>query len=369
MTAALPLNEAARLDALGRLHILDTPPEEPFDDLTRLAALVCGTPMALISLVDANRQWFKSRIGIDSAETPRSVSFCAHAILQEELFIVPDAFEDARFDTNPMVTDDPNIRFYAGMPISGPEGHAVGTLCVLDNKPRQLPEEKQLALRVLARSIAAHFQIRQQLEQLRLSEFHRTEVEQNLRVSEASLRAANARLQQMASTDVLTGLKNRRAFDERLQQEWKLSSRLHRDLSLLMIDIDHFKRFNDTFGHTFGDRILQHVASHLRSSVRESDTTARYGGEEFAILLPATDIEQATHLADNLRKSVAETNFLGQTVTVSIGVAADLSVAGDAEGCSLVGQADAALYAAKRAGRNRVERATWIEATHFFQAG
>ena len=140
-------DESARLAALRRYRILDTEPERAFDDLTLLASHICGTPIALITLIDADRQWFKSRIGISIAETSRSVSFCTHAIQQRDLFVVPDARDDATFRDNPFVTGEDGIRFYAGAPLVTPEGHALGTLCVLDKVPRTLTAEQVEALR------------------------------------------------------------------------------------------------------------------------------------------------------------------------------------------------------------------------------
>ncbi len=149
MTSTLPPNEEQRLDALRGLNILDTPPEERFDRITRLAQRLFEVPITLISLVDAHRQWFKSSQGLSASETPREISFCTHAIKQSDPMVVPDAALDPRFADNPLVTGDPNIRFYAGYPLSAPDGSRVGTLCLIDQKPRQLTEEELAILRDL----------------------------------------------------------------------------------------------------------------------------------------------------------------------------------------------------------------------------
>jgi signal transduction histidine kinase len=163
----LPPNEAARLDALRAYDVLDTPPEAAFDDLTRLASQICGTPVAMVSLVDGNRQWFKSKIGTEVSETPRDIAFCAHAILQPELFIVTDAEADERFADNPLVTSAPHVRFYAGAPLITPEGLALGTLCAVDQVPHELSREQQEALRALARQAMDQLRLRRNLKQLR----------------------------------------------------------------------------------------------------------------------------------------------------------------------------------------------------------
>jgi PAS domain S-box-containing protein len=179
MKARLPKDESSRLDALRRYAILDTLPEQEFDDLTRLAALICGTPVALVSFVDAKRQWFKSKIGIEASETSREISLCAHAILKAEVLVIPDALADERFRSNPLVTGDPKIRFYAGAPLITQDGHALGTICVADRTPRDLSQPQREALAALARLAVAELELRRSVSDLSqaIRERHRTEKE------------------------------------------------------------------------------------------------------------------------------------------------------------------------------------------------
>jgi signal transduction histidine kinase len=160
MKAQLPDNEIDRLTALYGLNVLDSPPEADFDDIVALAAKVCGVPMSLVSLIDADRQWFKARIGTDLTETPRDMSFCTHTILGKDLLVVPDAKEDSRFRDNPAVEVNGGIRFYAGAPLITTEGYALGALCVIDSVPRRLEVEQLQALRALARQVTSQLEMR-----------------------------------------------------------------------------------------------------------------------------------------------------------------------------------------------------------------
>jgi GAF domain-containing protein len=166
MPAPIQKNEVQRIKVLWQYEVLDTVPEEVFDELTSLAAHICGAPIALITLVDENRQWFKSTVGVALKETGRDISFCAHAILQNDLLIVPDTTRDDRFKDNPFVTAGPKVRFYAGAPLVTPDGYALGTLCIIDVVPRELTEDQQKALRILSRHVMTQLELRRQAKEL-----------------------------------------------------------------------------------------------------------------------------------------------------------------------------------------------------------
>jgi diguanylate cyclase (GGDEF)-like protein/PAS domain S-box-containing protein len=597
IAAPMPENEDLRMQALRRLGVLDTPSEPIFDDLVRLASIICGTPIALVSLIDTHRQWFKARMGVDADETPRELSFCGHAILGNDVFEISDATQDERFFDNPFVTEEPKVRFYAGVPLSTLDGHNLGTLCVLDLKTRRLTSEQLDGLRMLARQTMAQLERHQQLmaiqdQESRFQAFmnsssmvafmkddvgrmvyvnqplakkfnipasewisktdeemfpeeyalswrendlrvlqtglseelletspnpdggastwmmhkfrledaqgkrylggigvdvsEKMEIERALRSSESKFRTvvnrlndgvffvepdtlrivetniafqhmigyladelltmnkqdlflsesrtdnsalvtsnlktamtmirndgscflggnkfrkkngdsihvearatliedsgrelfcfvvrdttaqlayedqlfqyqvnledANRQLKSLATTDGLTGVRNRAAFNDRFMEEFDRATRFQRPLSLIMLDVDHFKLYNDAFGHPAGDDVLKDVAGLLQDTARSSDVVARYGGEEFALILPDTDYNGAMVMAERCRREVANGPWSKRVITASIGVS---TLCGEtANIADMIANADAALYRSKSAGRNRVQ--------------
>ncbi len=348
----VPESETQRLAALRSYEILDTLPEQAYDDITVLAAQVCGTPIALVSLVDDKRQWFKSRLGLDVPELPRYVAFCAHAIVKpDELLIVSDALADSRFADNVLVTEQPLIRFYAGAPLVTAEGHALGTLCVIDRVPRTLLGSQLDALKALSRQVVAQLELRRDNAWLPRRNAVLKESREDFQHYEARLREVNAELHRQSFIDGLTGVYNRRALDLHLMKAVADAVKERDDISLIMLDVDHFKRFNDDFGHVAGDEVLRRVAQSLQASARKHDIVARYGGEEFAVILPQTDSQNARAMAERLRAAVGETRWTNRAVTVSAGIATGGErISAEA----LIAAADGALYHAKQSGRDRV---------------
>ncbi len=194
MTVPIPANEAARLAALHSFQILDTLPESSYDDITLLASQICGTPIAAMTLIYSERQWFKSKVGTDLTGSSRELAFCAHTILGDDLMVVPNTLDDERFVNNPLVLGDPKIRFYAGAPLITPTGEALGTVCVIDPVQRTLSDTQTNSLRALSRQVMAQLELRR-LVDLQM------QTQRKLEESQARLESANARLQTESITD------------------------------------------------------------------------------------------------------------------------------------------------------------------------
>lgn len=320
------ITEERRLEALRRYDILDTPEESRFDNITLLAQQIMATPMAAISLIEKDRLWMKSRIGIEAQELPREVTFCAHVVDTKAPVVVPDALTDVRFKSNPLVVEHPNVRFYAGMPLVTRDNATLGAVFVLDTAPRQDINPQQLqALYALSR----------------------------ITVDAIELRS-------LAMYDSLTDILSQGAFRQAAQREFeRASAAAGRSQSVIVTDIDHFKRINDTWGHAAGDHVLRHFADLLRTASRQTDIVGRVGGEEFAVILPDCDAEGAAIVAEDVRAALAGSPIMirGEkvTVTASFGVAQMLPGDRSLEGA--MARADAALYRSKNAGRNRVTAA------------
>lgn len=330
------LPEPRRLASLRRLHLLDSPEEDRFDRITRLARRIFAVPVALFTLVDRRRQWFKSALGLDLPETPRRDSFSARVIQGEGTLIVTDTLRDPRFAHNPLVRDNPRFRFYAGHPVRAPGGAKIGTLCLFDYRPRRFTAADCQALRDLAALLE------DQLRSVSLTSRH------------VDLLNEHESLRRRARVDSLTRVWNRPAILEILRHELARARRSRRPVGVLMADLDLFKSVNDRFGHLAGDVVLRETVRRMRASLRAYDALGRYGGEEFLIVLPGAWLRLAIEMAERVRRSVASspigTDGARVDVTVSVGAASAV----DARAAEIVAAADQALYRAKSDGRDRV---------------
>ncbi|MCO7250432.1 sensor domain-containing diguanylate cyclase [Pseudoalteromonas sp. Ps84H-4] len=311
---AVPLNEQARLDELRSLEILDTQSEPVFDRITRLAQQFFSVPICIISLVDEQRQWFKSCVGLNVTETARDISFCGHAILQDEPFVINDALKDKRFADNPLVVGEPHIRFYAGCPIILKSGNCIGTLCIIDYKPRTLSNKNLQALKDFAAIIEREFAILQ-----------------------------------LATMDELTLLPNRRGFTSTAEHYLDLCIRQQLNAKLVFIDLDNFKYINDNFGHSAGDRVLKEFASLLKEYCRKADLYARLSGDEFVILFTDLNTSECETIMQRLLQSFCNlpSSFTGQSIlSFSYGIA-DFSGQQPCSLAKLLAVADSRMYNAK----------------------
>lgn len=350
----IPHNEAERLRAVQRCEILDTPPDGAIDRITALAARVFQVPIAIVSIVDSDRIWFKSRYGLDLPQVPRDPGLCASAIFESTPWIVTDAALDPRTRVHPLVTGEFGLRFYAAAPLTTMDGYNVGTLSIIDKHPRKIGDTKIAVLQDLASMIMNEIELRVSLK-------HAWELDESLL---QQLLTAKQQAEHTAKHDALTGLGNRRKFDEAFSVEINRVQRNGGKVCIMMTDIDHFKNINDRYGHGVGDEVLVQFGELLCLLVRPTDIVARIGGEEFVVLMPHTELWKAVVTAERLRASLADRRVgtLKEPVTVSIGVA-ELEEEEDRE--SVLRRADQALYHAKRTGRNKVAAADPLGTTSF----
>ena len=331
--AALPENETERLAVLRSYEVLDTAYEAAFDNIVELTAQLTGCPISLVSLTDADRQWFKAKCGTEAPEMPREHSFCAHAILDpNNTMVVPDTRNDLRFADNPFVVNAPDIRFYAGAPLVNPEGATLGTLCVLDLVPRTMGRDQQHIMVRLAETV----------------------------VTTLELRRAVARVHRLALTDMLTGLPNRTALIDALDRAIARSLRHGDKFGLLYLDLDGFKQVNDAHGHGVGDAVLCEVAGILNATLRREDMAARLGGDEFAMLLVGSglDIEKAA----SRTRSKVEAAMMTRKWAVTASVGATTFDVAPKNVDEALAATDALMYSAKAAGKNRVRHQHYLPA-------
>jgi diguanylate cyclase (GGDEF)-like protein len=277
----IPVEEARRLTALHATRLLGSPPEEAFDRITRMAARLLNAPTALVSLVDKDVQWFKSRCGFEATETPREISFCGHAILEHAPLVVGDATADPRFHDNPLVTGEPYVRFYVGVPLYSVDRMAIGTLCVLDTVPRQPGAEELDLLRDLARMVEQLIHHRQLAAAAQALYSHVL-----LDAANPELSAAAGQVEFLLNHDVLTGLSNRQALVRTIGAGLEAWRKQGTQTLVASINIDKFKRLNEALGHHAGDQALVSITWSLQSVLRPEDLLARVGNDEFVVLMP-----------------------------------------------------------------------------------
>ena len=319
------VSETPRLTALRQYQILDTLPEPAFEHIVEIAAEHYKTPMALISMEDDARQWFKARRGIEDTQVPSQESFCSLTAQDSGVMIVEDARTHALFQKYPSVTGSPNIRFYAGAPLISKAGHKLGTLCVMDTVPRAFTPADAVTLKKLAALV----------------------------VDELELRLALTTLQHLALHDGLTGLPNRTNFKERLRQAMTRANSFGTKLILGLLDLNRFKAVNDTLGHASGDELLQQVGQRLRNTVYETDTVARMGGDEFALIFESVESSgHAEHIASRVVQAFAQPfQLAGREVEIRCSLGLSIYPDHALHGETLLAQADIAMYSAKRSGR------------------
>ncbi len=317
----VPADEDQRLRDLERYGILESDSDEHFDRILDLTAAIFKTPIVAISLVEADRQWFLAKRGIEVRETPREMAFCSHAIVHDDVMVVPDARADERFRSNPLVFADPHIRFYAGAPLQTTEGHNLGTLCVIDREPRDIgPEQRGLLHR---------------LAQLAMRELE---------------------LRRLAHLCPVTGLPTRYTFMTIGERELTRARRDQHPLSLLLFDIDNLRLINNRWGHAAGDQVLTDVVQLARTFLQDEDFAARLGDGEFALLLVGIERDQAMALADGLRTAVAHLSGVHTHSDFHLHISGGLTVLSPSDRLftDLIQRSELALELAKGNGRNQI---------------
>ena len=315
----VPENEDQRVRALRSYEILDSEPELEFDALARVVSHTFNTPIAVVAMMDSDRLWFKSRIGLEIAQLVRKIAFCAHAITApDQPLIVNDLSSDIRFSENPLVSHAPHLRFYAGAPLRDSNGLALGTIAVIDAQPRAFSAAQTGALRDFA-SLA-------------------------ILAMEARKRAIE--LKRMAMTDYLTGIANRARFDITNHVEMSNYADTGIPYSVIVIDLNDFKSVNDNFGHQAGDEVLREVATRLSKQLRSVDLIARLGGDEFGVVAPDCDYRMACALATRLASAMHTPIPLKNGQGVKVGISYGISCASDKNTSAelLLHHADAELY-------------------------
>lgn len=337
--APTPPDEAARNASLKSLHILETAIEERFERVTRLASRLLDVPISAITFLDGQRQWFKSIQGLNISETARDISFCGHAVMGSETFQVQDATEDERFRDNPLVTGDPGIRFYAGHPVKAPDGRTIGTLCVIDRKPRSLTPHQIEDLKDLAAMVEI---------EIKSTQLAAAQIKMSVELEEAK---------KAILVDPLTRLWNRAGGEEFLMRQHALAVQKGEKFCIGMIDIDHFKTVNDTYGHAAGDDVLREVGRRILRGIRSDDFACRMGGEEFLLIVSDPQSTEAIAIAQRVREAIRATPVsIGKKeipVTISMGLAYfDPAESTTCE--EVIKLADECLYRAKQSGRDRI---------------
>lgn len=317
----IPADEQDRLRDLERYGVVGDSSDVHLERLVELACLTFSVPMAAISLVTADRQWFLAEKGLNVSETPRGVAFCAHAILGNRVMVVPNALEDERFRSNPLVTDAPQIRFYAGAPLRSDSGHNLGTLCVIDSRPMEPTPE--------------------QIRQLEL-------------LSELVIRELDLRRQRYLCP--VTGLPIRQRFLHIAEQEFLLARDEGKALSLLLFDIDNFRSINNRWGHHAGDDVMADLCKLGRQFLTEQDFAGRLGDGEFALLLVNTAPEDALTMAEALRHAVTTMPGVHSHSDLQLHISGGLTSRGSADTSfeDLLKRAEQALHLAKSNGRNQI---------------